>query len=65
MTLRLYLLSVAFTWLTAVAGYLLITHGLLVLALLVLVIYCCVLLATAFEIETHSAPPYNPYEDCQ
>jgi hypothetical protein len=52
MNLRLYLLGILLTWGAAFAGFTLIKHGYLVLALMSLLIYWFTVLALAFRLDT-------------
>lgn len=74
MSANRYLLSVLLNWFTAIAGLLLIKHGLLLIAFFLLIFYCCFVLLTAFHLdEREHSQPYRlvgahekrgVYEDC-
>lgn len=75
MSLRLYALAIALTWGTALSGLILINHGIVLIALLILLPYWCIVLAIGFKLESIGAlRPFrfvgshdkrDEYEDCQ
>lgn len=75
MNLRSYLVSIALTWATGLAGFLLIQHGFIALALLNLFAYWCIVITVAFKLHARERrlrfkfiganDKHDPYEDCE
>lgn len=75
MSLRSYLLSIALTWATGLAGFLLIQHGHVASALLMLFSYWCIVITVAFKLKSRehrlrfkfigAHDKHDPYEDCE
>lgn len=75
MNLRSYLMSIALTWATGLAGFVLIEHDYVALALLTLFAYWCIVITVAFKLQSRERrlrfkfigahDEHDPYEDCE